>query len=286
MGKIRIGVSGWSYDSWRGDYYPANLPRGEELAYVAGRLDTVEVNGTFYSLQRPEAFRGWYEQTPAGFSLAVKGSRYITHSKRLKDPRTPLANFFAQGVLALEEKLGPILWQLPDRFSFDPDRVGRFLDLLPQDSEAALELARRHDRRLSGRAWLEVRGKHRLRHVLEVRDDSFFVADLARLCRDSGTAIAFSHAGDWPYTEQITAGFAYLRLHGAPHTYASPYGDELGRWAERIERWHDGGEPEDAEHISDLAPPRRKQRDVYVYFDNDQRGHAPHEAERLAEFLR
>ncbi|HZD03422.1 MAG TPA: DUF72 domain-containing protein, partial [Longimicrobiales bacterium] len=123
MSTVRIGVSGWSYGPWRGDFYPADLPQNRELAYLAERFDTVEVNGTFYALQKPDTFRGWYDDTPHDFRFAVKGSRFITHNKKLADPVGPLANFWAQGVLALGQKLGPVLWQLPRTVTFDEERI-------------------------------------------------------------------------------------------------------------------------------------------------------------------
>lgn len=285
MSTVRIGVSGWSYGSWRGDFYPDDLAQDEELAYLARRFDTVEVNGTFYALQSPDTFRGWYRETPYDFRLAVKGSRFITHNKKLSDPETPLANFWAQGVLGLGHKLGPVLWQLPASLTFDEERVRGFLEALPADSEGAGEVARRHDDRIDDVA-VEVEENHRLRHALEVRHESFLTPGLVRACRETGTALVFSHAGDWLYTEELTAGFVYLRLHGSPDTYRSRYDDDALRgWAERIRRWRDGDEPDDAERITGRVPPRREGRDVYVYFDNDQEGHAPRDAVRLTELL-
>jgi uncharacterized protein YecE (DUF72 family) len=286
LAKIRIGISGWSYDSWRGDFYPEDLPRSRELEYASRRFDSVEINGSFYSLLKPGTYRGWYEQTPRGFRFAVKGSRFITHNKKLGDVEVPLANFMASGVLRLREKLGPILWQLPDTLTFDADRVDTFLDLLPHDTEAAARLARKHDDRVEGRAWTRVDRRRRLRHALEIRHESFLCPELVRIARRTGTALVFSHASDWLYSEEPTAGFIYLRLHGEPKTYASRYDDAaLDRWARRIRRWHDADEPDDAVQITDRAPPKRKGRDVYVYFDNDARGHAPRDALRLARRL-
>lgn len=170
-GSIRVGVSGWTYASWRGEFYPEDLPRRRELEYASRQFGTIEINGSFYSLLKPETYRGWYDATPAGFR-AVKGSRFITHNKKLGDVETPLANFLASGVLALKEKLGPILWQLPE-----------------------------------------------------------------------------------------------------------------DRWAERIRLWATGREPKGAARITDRKPPRRKTRDVYVYFDNDQHPNAPTDAARLVRRL-
>jgi uncharacterized protein YecE (DUF72 family) len=237
-------------------------------------------------LLKPDTYRSWHDDTPRGFVFAVKGSRFITHNKKLKDIETPLANFLASGVLLLEEKLGPIVWQLAENFAFDEDRLARFLGLLPHDTRAAARLARRHDERLDGRSWTETERKRRLRHAIEVRNETFFVPQFVRLARQSGTAIVFSDAADWPYTEEVTAGFLYLRLHGAEQTYASRYSDRaLDRWADRIRRWRSADQPSDAQTITDREPPRRKTRDVYVYFDNDQHANAPQDALHLSDRL-
>ena len=173
MTGIRIGISGWTYKPWRGDFYPEGLPHKRELAYASSIFNSIEVNGTFYGLQRPKAFADWAEATPADFVFAVKGSRYITHMLKLKNVGTPLANFFASGVLRLRDKLGPILWQFPPQLGFDAERFAAFFALLPRDSGAALALARRHDERLDGRAWLEIDHVRPLRHAVEIRHPSF-----------------------------------------------------------------------------------------------------------------
>ncbi|MGQ3030980.1 MAG: DUF72 domain-containing protein, partial [Ferrovibrionaceae bacterium] len=153
--RVRIGISGWTYAPWRGAFYPDDLPKKRELAFAARRFEAIEINGTFYGLQTPASFGRWAEETPEDFVFAVKGSRFITHLLRLRDIETPLANFVASGLLRLGAKLGPILWQFPPSFRFEPDRLEAFLALLPQDTDAAARLARRHDGRLNGRAWIE-----------------------------------------------------------------------------------------------------------------------------------
>lgn len=206
MAEIRIGVSGWSYDHWRnGTFYPRELPRSRKLAYLARRFNSVEVNGSFYSLLSPSTYEKYRESTPDGFLFAVKGSRFITHSKKLKDVKTPLANFFASGVLRLEEKLGPFLWQFPE-MEWETERVGEFLELLPGDAEEASKLARKHDHRVSGRASMVVHRNRRIRHALEFRHERFLSEDVVRVCRDGGVALVFADSGDWPYTEEVTAG--------------------------------------------------------------------------------
>lgn len=285
MGKVRIGTSGWSYQEWQGDFYPDDLASDRELSYAAERFDSVEVNGTFYSLTDPATRRRWHDSSPADFVFAVKGSRYITHVKRLQNFAGPLANFLASGILELGEKLGPILWQLPPNMKVDSDRLDRFLSSLPADSSEATDMAREHDERVEDVSY-GPGANHRLRHVLEIRHPSFFQPETATITKRHGVALCLSHSSEWPQVEQITAGFVYIRLHGPGEIYASEYTeDDLRRWARRIEAWRGGGEPEEPEHISDLDPPRRKERDVYVYFDNTAAGHAPRDALRLRELL-
>src|SRR5438477_9088860 len=152
-GTVRIGISGWNYGGWRGSFYPRELRHADELSFASRHVDTIEINGTHYSLQHPDSFARWHDETPEGFVFAVKGSRFITHLRQLRDIEKPLANFFASGVLRLEEKLGPFLWQFSPRFRFYPTRLAAFFAMLPRDTEAAAALAEQHDERLSGRAW-------------------------------------------------------------------------------------------------------------------------------------
>lgn len=286
MADLRIGVSGWSYPHWRGGaFYPAGLPQSRELAYLSRRVNSLEINGSFYSLLTPQAYARFRDAAPAGFLFAVKGSRFITHVKQLAGVETPLANFFASGVLRLEGKLGPVLWQLPAR-RVPLERLVRFLELLPRDTAAASRLAGRHDDRVRGRASWVVHGNRRLRHALEVRHRDSLSPEVARLCRDRNVALVFADSGSWPATEELTSGFVYLRLHGSPATYASEYGAaRLAAWARKVRAWSGGGEPAGAARITGWKPPARKGRDVYVYFDNDGEAHAPHDALRLMELL-
>ncbi|HYU12645.1 MAG TPA: DUF72 domain-containing protein, partial [Stellaceae bacterium] len=232
--RVRIGISGWRYAGWRGSVYPKGLRQADELAYASRHFHTIEINGTHYSLQRPESFARWHDETPNGFVFAVKGSRFITHMKQLRGIETPLANFFASGVLRLEEKLGPFLWQFSPRFRFDAEKFNRFFSLLPRDGKAAAVLAERHDRRLAGRDWTKTERRRRLRHAVEIRHPSFLDPAFARLLRRHNIALVFADAVDWPYAEDVTADFLYLWLHGSEELYASGYDDAaLDRWAER-----------------------------------------------------
>jgi uncharacterized protein YecE (DUF72 family) len=284
MADIRIGISGWRYAPWRGVFYPKDLPQRAELEYAAGIFPTIEINGSFYSLQRPQAYQTWYEQTPADFVFAVKGPRYITHMLKLKDCGQALANFLASGVFNLREKLGPILWQLPPNLSYKPDRMEEFFSLLPQDTEQALSIARRRARWLKGRVRLSIGSNRPIRHALEFRHPSFMDASLVQLLRRRRIALVVAEtAGLWPQAHDVTSDFLYLRLHGDTELYRSGYSDEaLSRWARRIDVWHRGKEPGDAiKIVGDRVPPERK-RDVYCFFDNtDAKLRAPFDAQTL-----
>ncbi len=288
MATIRIGISGWRYAPWRGPFYPRTLPQRAELQYAARRFSTIEINGSFYSLQRPESYAQWYEQTPEGFVFSVKGGRYLTHMLRLRAIEEPLANFFASGVFNLREKLGPILWQLPPNFRYDPDRLERFFRLLPRDTEAACSLARRRSAWMKGRVRLAIDAPRPLRHAIEVRHESFLDPSFIELLRAQRIALVVAEtAGQWPMAQDVTADFIYIRLHGDKELYRSGYSDRaLSRWAERIRAWHQGSEPAAAQKISGTGPPSRNPRDVYCYFDNtDVKLRAPIDAQSLMRKL-
>jgi uncharacterized protein YecE (DUF72 family) len=286
MADVRIGISGWRYQPWRGVFYPEGLPQREELAYAARQFNSIEINGSFYSLQRPEFYRRWYEETPQGFVFSVKAARFITHMKKLRDVRAPVANFFASGVLALEEKLGPILWQFPESLGYD-ERFAAFFEMLPHDTFEAAALAKGHDARLAGRSYTEVTARRPLRHAVEVRSPSCCSAELVELLRKHDIALVIADtAGRWPYLEDVTADFAYIRLHGDKKLYVSGYSKRaISRWAERIRVWKAGKIPEDAVLASDRRPASRKSRDVYAYFDNDVKVYAPFDAIALSREL-
>lgn len=284
MAQVRIGISGWRYPPWRGVFYPEHLPQRDELDYAAGIFPSIEVNGSFYSLQRPAGYARWYQQTPAGFVFALKGPRFITHMLKLRDSEQALANFLASGIFNLREKLGPILWQLPPNLGFDPARLERFLALLPHDTEQALSLARKRARWMKGRVCLAIDAKRKLRHALEFRHPSFMQPALVELlCRHRIALVIAETAGRWPQAQDISADFVYLRLHGDRELYRSGYSKvALRRWAKRIAAWHHGGEPLDAAKIMQGRKPPRRRRDVYCFFDNtDVKLRAPFDAQRL-----
>jgi uncharacterized protein YecE (DUF72 family) len=286
-GRTYVGISGWTYPGWRRVFYPEGLAHRRELEYASRKVNSIEINGSFYSLQRPTSYAKWHDETPPGFVFAVKGSRFITHMLKLRSVETALPNFFASGVLRLREKLGPILWQFPERFPADLDRFARFLQGLPKTTDEAAGIARRHDQRLEGRAWTEAEISIPLRHAFEVRQPGLLGPEFVALLREHGAALVFADtAGRWPYAEDVTADFVYVRLHGAEQIYASGYTDEqLDWWAARIREWRRGRQPADAACVSPAAPPRTPARDVYVYFDNDAKVHAPFDAIRLMERL-
>ncbi|HEX2853904.1 MAG TPA: DUF72 domain-containing protein [Opitutaceae bacterium] len=284
---IRIGISGWTYAPWRGTFFPEGLPQNRELSYASHLLPSIEINGTFYSLQRPSSYQTWYEQTPADFLFSIKGPRFITHIKRLKNIGLPLANFFASGVLRMNEKLGPLLWQLPPSFAFDADRLRAFFELLPRDTKSAATLARRHDHHLKHGSWTKIDGNRRLRHALEIRHDSFKCEAFVRLLREYDIALVVADtAGKWPLMEDVTSDFVYVRLHGDAELYVSGYTPEaLDAWAAKIAAWSKGRDSPNARLHAASIEKSATSRDVYAYFDNDVKTHAPYDAMSLAHRL-
>lgn len=283
-GAVRIGISGWMYKGWRGVFYPDKLPHRKELSWVAGIFPSLEINGTFYSLQRPSSYEKWAAETPDGFVFAIKGSRFITHMKKLRDIRIPLANFLASGLLKLESKLGPFLWQFPPNFAFHPEVLDDFFALLPRTTQAAADLATEHDVRLKGRSFLEPKTNQPLRHAVEIRHPSFISPEFIRLLRRHRIALVCADTVEWPLLMDVTADFVYVRLHGSEQLYASGYDPPaLDTWAARVAAWAGGGQPPDGNYASTALPPKRAKRDVYVYFDNDAKVRAPFDAQGLIE---
>ena len=265
---IRIGISGWRYEPWRGVFYPEGLAQRRELEFCGQTFSTVEINGSFYSLQRPEYYDAWYRETPPGFLFAVKGSRYITHMLRLTNIEKPLANFFASGILNLKDKLGPFLWQFPEMFHYKPARLEGFFELLPRNTRQALALARRRDARMIGRSRLAIDANRPLRHAVEVRHPSFVNPEFVALLRKHRIGLVVADtAGKWPKMFDVTADFVYVRLHGDKIIYTSGYTSRaLEEWAQRIREW-------------------QRKADVYVYFDNDVKVRAPYDAQALMRKL-
>lgn len=271
---LRIGTSGWTYPHWRHDaFYPTGLRQRDELGHLAKRLHTVEINGSFYSLQRPSSYRKWRDLTPEGFTFAVKGSQFITHRKKLRDVELPLATFLASGMLDLGEKLGQVLWQLPPQLPFDAHRTSGFFTLLPRTHGAAAEAAQRCDRTRFERwdqepAVITARPDHPLRHAIEVRHPSYQDENFLQLCRDHDVAIVLADtAGRFPWIDRPAGTHGYVRLHGSRKLYASGYtAEELDVWTARLRGWCE------VEGLEEIA----------IYFDNDGSAHAPHDALALA----
>lgn len=282
---LHVGISGWRYPPWRGAWYPTGLAQRRELAWAARRLGSIELNGSFYALQRPSSYEQWYADTPDGFVFAVKGPRFVTHLKKLAGVEVPLANFFASGVLGLREKLGPLLWQLPPTLGFDADRLAAFFDLLPRSTASAADRATRHDERMAGRSMLVTDADRPLRHAIEVRHSSYRTTEFIELLRSYDIALVCADtAGKWPMLDDVTADVVYVRLHGAEELYVSGYDDPaLDRWADRLRTWRDGATPTDGSTLAAPAPVRA--RDVFCYFDNDTKVRAPQDAEGLARRL-
>jgi uncharacterized protein YecE (DUF72 family) len=283
---VRIAISGWNYQGWRGVFYPKGLAHRRELEFASRTFNSIEVNGSFYSLQRPSSYQRWYRETPPGFLFSVKGPRFITHMKKLRDVEAPLANFFASGVLALEEKLGPILWQFPPNFGWNAQRFRDFFALLPGTTREAASLGRLHNSKLKTRAFLKVGKDRPLRYCIEIRHGSFLIAEFVELLREHKIALVFADtAGKWPYAEDLTSDFVYCRLHGDTQLYVSGYSaSALDWWAHRLKLWSRGRQPTAAKLITRKRTPGA--RDLFVYFDNDAKVHAPFDAQELGRRLR
>jgi uncharacterized protein YecE (DUF72 family) len=266
--RAYIGISGYDYKGWRGRFYPDALPARLWLRHASRTFNSIELNGTFYSLKSPDVFRRWADEVPPDdFVFAVKGGRFITHNLKLRNVDAALGNFYASGVLALGRLTGPFLWQLPGTYRFSAERLDGFMRRLPRDSADAEAVARQHDHRLRRGALVTSAARVRYRHAFEVRHGSYFTDEFYDLLRTHGCAFVVADtAGRYPYAEEVTADFVYVRLHGSQELYVSGYTDaELDAWAKRVARWRKGG------------------RDVYVYFDNDAKVHAPFDALRLRQ---
>lgn len=288
MGRIRIGISGWTYPPWRGVFYPGKLKQGEELSYAASRFDSIEINGTFYRLQQPTSFARWRDETPEDFVFSVKAPRYITHVRRLREVETPIANFLASGVLLLGDKLGPLLWQFPPSLRYDAQRFDAFFGQLPHDTVAAAALARGHDERIASDDGIPDGPARALRHAIEIRHESFRDPAFVESLRRHRVALVCADTVHWPRLMDVTADFVYCRLHGSEELYVSGYDEaSLDAWAARVLAWAAGGEPEDAQRVLPALAASSSEsgsaRDVFVYFDNDAKVRAPADAASLAD---
>jgi uncharacterized protein YecE (DUF72 family) len=271
MAHCFIGISGYDYAGWRDVFYPPGVARHSWLGFASRVFNSVELNGTFYSLKSPATFARWASEVPDDFVFAIKGGRFITHNLKLRNCDPALGNFFASGVLALGEKTGPFLWQLPATYHFEPARLDAFMRMLPRDSREAEAVARQHDYRLKRGALVDAAANVPYRHAFEVRHPSYFNDEFYDILRAHRMAFVIADtAGRFGYDEVVTAPFVYVRLHGSSALYASDYTDEeLAAWAAKIQRWTAG--PDGC--------------DVYVYLDNDAKVHAPYNAMQLAALV-
>jgi uncharacterized protein YecE (DUF72 family) len=251
-GKIRIGIGGWTFEPWRGVFYPDKLPHAKELGYAASRLTSIEVNGTYYGSQKPETFRKWASEVPDGFVFSLKASRFATNRRVLAEAGDSIKRFYDSGVTELGDRLGPVLWQFAPTKKFDEVDFGKFLELLPRERDG-----------------------HALRHVVEVRHDSFRTPAFVALLRQFAVPVVFSEHATYPAIADVAADFVYARLQKGNDTIATCYPPKaLDAWAERLRLWSGGGEPDDLPKVDSKAP-NRQPRDVFAYVIHEGKVRAP-----------
>jgi len=240
--RIRIGIGGWTYEPWRGVFYPAGLAQRRELEYASRKLSSIEINGTYYGSQKPESFARWHDEAPDDFVFALKGPRFATARRELAGAGASIERFFASGVLELRDKLGPINWQMPPTKRFDAEDLEAFLKLLPT--------------RIEGRA---------IRHAVEVRHESFRSPDFVALARQYGVAIVVAGDSDYPQIADISAPFVYARIMGTSEAHERGYPEPaLDAWAERARAWAVGKTPAELETVSSQRAAKTA-RDVFLY---------------------
>jgi len=287
QGQIRIGIAGWRYDEWRGTFYPEDVTQKRELEYASRQLNSIELNGTFYSTQRPQSFQAWSKDTPDDFVFSIKGSQFITHVRKIENVETALANFLAQGLLRLGKKLGPILWQFAPSFSIDLPLLENFFKLLPRTQKQAAAYARQRDEWMASRSWLEVEEDLPLHHAVEIRHKSFAVPEYVSLLRENNIALVVADSVKWPCMMDVTADIVYCRLHGSEKLYPNGYTeDAIDVWARRVIAWSRGEEVSDGKRVHSEPGPKRDFRDVFVYFDDDVKVRAPFDAMSLSKRIK
>lgn len=258
-GMIRVGIGGWTYEPWRGLFYPDGLPHKRELEFAARALTAIEINSTYYSSQKPATFAGWAKAVPDGFVFAVKASRFCTNRKVLADAGDSIERFVGQGITELGDRLGPILWQFMATKKFDPDDFAAFLDLLPK-SHAGISL----------------------RHAVQVRNESFAVPEFVDMARGAGVAIVYAHSAENPAIADVSGDFVYARLEDARDEVTTGYDDnELDRWARAAHDWAAGSCPGSLPAVA--GPPAKRPRDVFMFFINGAKHRAPAGAVALIE---
>jgi uncharacterized protein YecE (DUF72 family) len=263
MASIRVGIGGWVFPPWRGVFYPPKLAQSRELGYASSKLTSIEINGTFYGSQKPASFRRWHDETPEDFVFSLKGPRYATHRRDLAGAAPSVERFFDSGVLELREKLGPILWQFPATTRFDESGFAAFLELLP--------------RVIDNRA---------IRHVVEVRHESFLTPQFIELLRKHKVPAAMVDSEDYPAIQDVVGDFIYARLRGSQEDEPTGYPPAaLDAWAERFRLWSAGREPEDTQRRHPKPAPSSRKRDCFVYFISGAKVRAPAAAQALIERL-
>lgn len=263
IAPIRIGIGGWTFEPWRGTFYPEGLSQKKELEYASRQLTAIEINGTYYSGFKPATFAGWAATVPDGFVFTVKASRFCTNRKVLAEAGDSVAKFVSQGIVELGDKLGPILWQFMATKKFDADDFGAFLTLLPASHEGV-----------------------KLRHAIQVRHDSFHVPEFVAMCREAGAAIVFADSPEYPAIADITGDFVYARLERGEDDNPLCYREgEIDRWAAAARQWASGGKPEGLPYVEDRAPPATP-RETFVFFIHGGKVRAPAAAQALIERTR
>ena len=252
-GKIRAGIGGWTFEPWRGVFYPDNLPHAKELEYASHHLATIEVNGTYYRTQKPSTFASWAKESPDNFVFSLKGPRYTTNRRVLAEAGESISRFIDSGITELGAKLGPLLWQFAPTKKFDKEDFGAFLDLLP----------------------VKV-GSHKLKHAVEPRHPSFCTHEFIELARKNSVAIVFADHAVYPAFADITSDFVYARLQTGDDSIPTAYKPKaLAQWAERANVWASGDTPKDLPIIEPSAKPKHASRDVFVYFIHEGKVRAP-----------
>ena len=257
---IRVGIGGWTYEPWRGTFYPDKWPQKRELDYAATHVTAIEVNGTYYGSQKPATFAAWAKAVPDGFVFSLKASRYCTNRKILAEAGESIARFTGQGIIELGDRLGPILWQFMATKAFDADDFAAFLGLLPATQDGVP-----------------------LRHAVQVRHDSFAVPAFVAMCRAAGVAIVFADSADYPAIADVTGDFVYARLEDAEERFVAGYAPHaLDGWATAATTWAAGGRPDGLPYVEDVPAPAAP-RDTFVFFINGAKVRAPHGAMALIE---
>ena len=261
--RIRVGIGGWTFEPWRNNFYPAGLPHAQELNYASRHVTAIEVNGTYYSTFKPTTFKKWHDETPDDFVFSMKASRFSTNRKQLATAGESIKRFVDSGIGELGSKLGPIVWQFMPTKQFDPEDLAAFLELLPKKE-----------------------GSRALRHVLDVRHDSFRTPEYLALVRKHKVATVFTDSPKFPSFADLTGDFVYARLMNSDAKHASGYAPKaLDEWAEAAKTWAAGGTPSSLPHVEEGKSGASKARDVFVYFINGAKEKAPAAAGALIERL-